>query len=73
MAIRPGEVADSTLKVTRLVSLKRSIMTAPALFDRHGRPERPEDLVRMPAIAFTQLPLPLDWRLSHETQGERMV
>jgi len=73
IAIRPGEVVDSTLKVTRLVSLKRSIMSAPGFFDRHGRPERPEDLVGLPAIAFTQLPLPLDWRLSHETEGERLV
>jgi DNA-binding transcriptional LysR family regulator len=73
MAIRPGDVADSTLKVTRLVSLKRSIMSAPAFFDRHGRPEKPEDLAGVPAIAFTQLPQPMDWRLSHAEEGERLV
>lgn len=73
MAIRPGEVADSTVKVTRLVSLKRSIMGSPAFFDRHGRPGRPEDLARLPTIAFTQLPQPQDWRLRHEEEGERLV
>jgi DNA-binding transcriptional LysR family regulator len=73
MAIRPGEVVDSTLKVTRLVSLKRSIMAAPVFFDRHGRPEKPEGLAELPAIAFTQLPQPMDWRLSHAEEGERLV
>ncbi len=73
MAIRPGAVADSTLKVTRLVSLKTSILSAPAFFDRHGRPERPEALAGLPAIVFTQLPQPQDWRLSHPRDGERLV
>jgi DNA-binding transcriptional LysR family regulator len=73
IAIRPGEVADSTLRITRLVSLKRSIMGSPAFFARHGRPERPEDIAGLPAIAFTQLPQPMDWRLSHAQQGERLV
>lgn len=73
IAIRPGEVADSSLKVTRLVSLKRTIMGAPEFFERYGKPERPEDLAGLPAIAFTQLPLPFDWRLRHDQQGERVV
>jgi len=73
LAIRPGEVADSSLRITRLVSLKRSIMSAPAFFDRHGRPSEPEDLAGLPAIAFTQLPQPFDWRLSHAQVGERLV
>jgi DNA-binding transcriptional LysR family regulator len=73
MAIKPGAVADSTLKVTRLVSLRTSIIGAPAFFERHGRPERPEDLSRLPAIVFTQLPQPQDWRLRHPQEGERLV
>ena len=73
MAIKPGAVADSSLKVTRLVSLRTSIIGAPAFFDRHGRPERPEDLTRLPAIVFTQLPHPQDWRLRHPQEGERLV
>jgi DNA-binding transcriptional LysR family regulator len=73
MAIRPGAVADSSLRITRLVSLKASIIGAPDLFDRYGRPERPEDLARLPAIVFTQLPQPLDWRLRHPQEGERLV
>ena len=73
MAIKPGAVADSSLKVTRLVSLRTSIIGAPAFFDRHGRPERPEDLAHLPAIVFTQLPQPQDWRLRHPQEGERLV
>lgn len=73
MAIKPGAVIDSTLKITRLVSLRTSIIGAPAFFERHGRPERPEDLARLPAIIFTQLPQPQDWRLRHPRDGERLV
>lgn len=73
MAIKPGAVADSTLKITRLVSLRTSIIGAPAFFDRHGRPERPEDLASLPAIVFTQLPQPQDWRLRHPRNGDRLV
>lgn len=73
MAIKPGAVVDSTLKVTRLVSLRTSIIGAPSFFDRHGRPESPEDLARLPAIIFTQLPQPQDWRLRHPRDGERLV
>ncbi len=73
MAIKPGAVVDSTLKITRLVSLKTSIIGAPAFFDRHGRPETPEALAGLPAIVFTQLPQPQDWRLHHPRDGERLV
>jgi DNA-binding transcriptional LysR family regulator len=73
MAIKPGAVADSTLRITRLMSLKTSIIGAPAFFDRHGRPERPEDLAGLPAAIFTQLPQPQDWRLRHPRDGERLV
>ncbi|WP_165188976.1 LysR family transcriptional regulator [Caulobacter soli] len=73
MAIKPGAIADSSLRVTRLVSLRTSIIGAPAFFERHGRPEKPEDLARLPVIVFTQLPQPLDWRLHHPHEGERLV
>jgi DNA-binding transcriptional LysR family regulator len=55
------------------VSLRTSIIGAPAFFERHGRPEQPEDLASLPAIVFTQLPQPQDWRLRHPDEGERLV
>jgi DNA-binding transcriptional LysR family regulator len=73
MAIKPGVVADSTLKVTRLMSLRTSIIGAPAFFERHGRPKEPEDLASLPTIVFTQLPQSQDWRLRHPRKGERVV
>jgi DNA-binding transcriptional LysR family regulator len=73
IVIRPGAVADSSLKITRLVSLRTSIIGAPSLFDRYGRPDRPEALALMPAVVFTQLPQPQDWRLRHPEHGERLV
>ena len=44
VAIRIGELPDSSLKAKRLADLRRVVFAAPAYFGKHGRPRRPEDL-----------------------------
>lgn len=44
VAIRVGELPDSSLKAKRLADLRRVVFAAPAYFSKHGRPRRPEDL-----------------------------
>jgi DNA-binding transcriptional LysR family regulator/energy-coupling factor transporter ATP-binding protein EcfA2 len=44
VAIRIGELADSSLITRRLVSDRRIICAAPAYLDRYGTPETPDDL-----------------------------
>jgi DNA-binding transcriptional LysR family regulator len=73
LLVKPGAVADSSLKITRLVTLKTAILAAPAFLARRGRPEAPEALAELPAVIFTQLPTPQDWRLHHPQLGERLV
>jgi DNA-binding transcriptional LysR family regulator len=53
VAIRMGELPDSTLKARRLTTLRRVVFAAPAYFARHGRPKRPEDLLRHQCIVRT--------------------
>ncbi|MDR6424248.1 DNA-binding transcriptional LysR family regulator [Variovorax paradoxus] len=44
LAIRIGELPDSELAARRLGGLRMIVAGAPAYFERHGRPQRPEDL-----------------------------
>ena len=44
IAIRFGDLPDSSLIVTRLAYTHQVICAAPSYLDRHGRPETPDDL-----------------------------
>ena len=53
LAIRLGELPDSTLKARRLTTLRRVVFAAPSYFARHGRPKRPEDLAHHQCVVRT--------------------
>jgi DNA-binding transcriptional LysR family regulator len=44
LAIRIGELPDSSLKAKRLADLRRVVFAAPDYFAKHGRPKVPADL-----------------------------
>lgn len=44
VAIRIGELADSSLKARRIAPVRRVLAASPAFLDRAGRPDMPEDL-----------------------------
>jgi DNA-binding transcriptional LysR family regulator len=44
LAIRIGELPDSSLKARRLADLRRVVFAAPDYFAKHGRPKVPADL-----------------------------
>jgi DNA-binding transcriptional LysR family regulator len=46
LAIRIGELSDSTLVARPLAQNRRVLCAAPAYLDRHGTPRRPADLAR---------------------------
>jgi DNA-binding transcriptional LysR family regulator len=54
VAIRMGTLTDSGLMHRRLCGLQRLIVAAPALIARHGMPRTPQDLERLPCIAWDQ-------------------
>jgi DNA-binding transcriptional LysR family regulator len=53
LAIRMGELPDSTLKSRRLANLRRVVFAAPSYFAKHGRPKRPEDLAHHNCVVRT--------------------
>lgn len=71
--IKIGQLADSSLRASRLFAHRLPVIGAPSLFDRYGRPEWPEDLLKMPILVYTHVREAQEWRFSHPEHGERLV
>ena len=71
--VKVGQLADSSLRATRLFSHRLPVVGAPAFFDRYGRPEHPEDLLKMPIMVYTHIREAQDWRFFHPEHGEHLV
>ncbi|MBX4863800.1 LysR family transcriptional regulator [Rhizobium bangladeshense] len=55
VALRMGELADSSAVARKLATGRRSVIATPAYLDRHGIPVVPADLSAHQAIVYTQL------------------
>lgn len=68
IAVRIGELPDSSLVARRLGSVRRLLVASPKYIKHHGPPTSPGDLARHSLIAFTGL-MPLrEWR--YQTGGK---
>lgn len=63
MAVRIGELTDSSLIVRRLTNVDRSIFASPDYLGRRGTPEKPEELVRHDCLLYAYHAVPTTWRL----------
>jgi DNA-binding transcriptional LysR family regulator len=62
VAVRIGELDDSSLQATRVGRVRRVVCAAPAYIERNGRPQSPDDLAAHRLIsAATVTPSP-EWR-----------
>ena len=62
VAVRIGELPDSSLQATRVGSVRRVICAAPGYLERYGTPQSPDDLLThciVSASAVTPIP---EWR-----------
>jgi DNA-binding transcriptional LysR family regulator len=64
LAIRLGQLSDSSLRVTRLGALALYPVASPAYLERAGQPQRPEELEHHRWVAVSDLQSPLVWRFS---------
>jgi DNA-binding transcriptional LysR family regulator len=72
LAIRVGELADSTLAARRLGELTYGLYAAPGYLDRHGVPRNVDALGRHARVTFTGGVFRSGWRLS-DTRGTHIV
>ena len=61
LAVRIGELPDSSLVATRVGAIRRVVCASPAYFAAHGTPKRPADLAARGCITFDGLGSPDSW------------
>lgn len=66
MAIRIGELPDSSLIARRLAPMRRAAAAAPAYLDRHGRLAHPRDLEAHECLIYSYLAWGREWRFDGE-------
>jgi DNA-binding transcriptional LysR family regulator len=62
LAIRIGELQESSLIARNLTSAHLIVCAAPYYLHRAGRPEAPGDLVRHACLIYTETGMPTTWR-----------
>lgn len=64
VAVRIGELPDSSLQAVRVGRVRRVLVAAPSYLDERGTPERPDDLARHTIVSAAGVtPVP-EWRFS---------
>jgi DNA-binding transcriptional LysR family regulator len=73
-AIRYGELADSTLRVKRLVENRRIVCAAPAYLAARGTPQHPDDLVQHECLVMRYgLTTDRDWPFLIDGKERRVI
>ncbi|WP_455810894.1 LysR family transcriptional regulator [Pseudomonas graminis] len=72
MAVRIGQLRDSSLVATEIGQVQRMLVASPDYLNRHGTPLVPTMLVDHHLIASTTLTVQREWRFGAELQQERV-
>jgi DNA-binding transcriptional LysR family regulator len=72
VAVRVGELADSTLRSRPLAQLRRVFFASPDWLQRHGRPESPCDLATLPCVVRTMGPERGRWPFQEDGIARRV-
>jgi len=64
VAVRIGELPDSSLQATRVGRVRRVLVAAPSYLKAHGVPRRPEDLAEHTITAASGVTPVAEWRFS---------
>lgn len=66
VAVRIGELPDSTLRAIPVGGVLRMIVASPAYLAQHGAPRTPQELAQHTIVAATGASVPPDWRFMQE-------
>ena len=73
VAVRAGNLRDSSLIARKLAEIRIMIAATPAYWDQHGRPEHPRDLSRHNCFTYAYSQSPKNWYFQDKTGGEMWV
>jgi DNA-binding transcriptional LysR family regulator len=71
LAVRIGNLPDSSLIVRHIGETRRVVVASPNYLKRNGEPEDPHELASHRIIQFTGLGGPNDWRFLRDGRDER--
>ena len=72
VALRIGEMSDSSLVARRVGTTRRVLVASPGYLKEHGRPGKPGDLVHHNVIASTSVATASDWIFHRGGHEERV-
>ncbi|MEK8029804.1 LysR family transcriptional regulator [Ideonella sp. DXS29W] len=64
VAVRIGELPDSSLQAIRVGRVRRVLVAAPSYLEAHGRPQRPEELAAHTIISAAGVTPVAEWRFN---------
>ena len=73
LAIRIGNLADSSLVSRRLANSHAVLCASPAYLEKHGMPTKPEELTHHQTISYSYLPTGDVWHFQSIKDGERAI
>lgn len=73
LAVRIGELADSTLSAVRIGQVSQTVCASPEYFARHGMPKTPSDLAAHRIAATTGSSARLDWQFKSPDGSGRKI
>jgi len=62
VAIRIGDLPDSSMNALRVAHVRRVVCAAPAYLARHGTPRKPEDLSKHRVVATSAVSATTEWK-----------
>jgi DNA-binding transcriptional LysR family regulator len=71
LALRIGELPDSSLIARRLLQIDRILVAAPAYIETFGAPQSPADLVDHDCLVYSYSRVPRLWSVVHTSTGEK--
>ncbi|MEL6361959.1 MAG: LysR family transcriptional regulator [Pseudomonadota bacterium] len=73
LAIRIGELNDSSLIARKIAVCRHVVCAAPAFFDKYGKPEHPNDLKDLPGLCYGNLSHPSQWPYADKNGNKGVV
>ncbi|MCY1128388.1 LysR family transcriptional regulator [Frigidibacter sp. RF13] len=72
LALRIGNLPDSSMKALRLGEIRRIVCASPAYLTARGRPERPEEVARHDCVAFSGIDA-VQWQFATDGREQRVT
>lgn len=73
VAIRIGELPDSSLRAIKVGQVRRVLCASPAYLQQHGVPQQPADLLKHAIISASALSPKVEWRFGAAASAEKLA